>query len=262
MNIKNVHQIELEMLKYFREFCRVNELTFFIDSGTLLGAVRHKGFIPWDDDIDLVMPRKDYEKFKKMAISFECPEYKALFLEEQADYYYPYIKLTDKRTIIKEANQKKIKGLGVFIDIFPIDVLPEKSKERTSYFKKISFLKKITRISAQESSLSKNPFKIFVVKILNKFSTRKLLLKFDSIAASYSGTTSKMCTEAVGSIANIVLPKDIFEKEILLSFENELMPAPIGYAEYLEILYGDYLKLPPENQRINHKLDVKYSEGK
>lgn len=262
MNIKNIHEIELEILKYFRSFCLKNGLTFFMDSGTLLGAVRHKGFIPWDDDIDLVMPRTDYEKLKEIASKFENSKYKALFLENTSDYYYPYIKLVDKRTSIEEENQQGIKELGIFIDIFPIDVLPENVKERNDYFKKISYLKRITRISSQKSSLSKNPFKILVVKIFNIFPTRKLAKKFDEIASSYSKQSSIFCTEAVGSTANRSLSKDIFKTAVFIDFENESMPAPIGYIEYLEKLYGDYMKLPPESNRTNHVLDVKYKEGK
>lgn len=262
MNIEEIHKIELNMLKQFKLFCSENKLTFFVDSGTLLGAVRHGGFIPWDDDVDLTMPRKDYEKLKKLSHKIEDSNYNALFLENCNNYYYPYIKLSAKDTKVVEDNKQTIKELGVFIDIFPIDVLPESITKRNLYFKKISLLKKLFLVSIQKKSLSNNLLKKVVVQVINKIPSRFISSIFDCEASRYSSEKSIFCTEALGSTSNRCLKYSLFEKKIFLPFEGESFPAPIGYIEYLEKLYGDYMRLPPKDQRIDHVLNVKYKEEK
>ena len=119
--LEELHQIETDILTAIDEICRKENIRYYLAGGTLLGAVRHKGFIPWDDDIDIAMPRDDYERFLKVMRKGAHPYYKILALEYKEDYPYTFAKVVDTRTRLQEEIGKDLPEMGVFIDIFPLD---------------------------------------------------------------------------------------------------------------------------------------------
>ena len=119
LNLEEIQKIELDILIYLDKICKENNIKYYLSSGTLLGAIKYKGFIPWDDDIDVVLFRSDYLKLIDV-LGKNDEKYKILSIYNTEDYYYPFAKLVDTRTVLIE-NSKKIKDMGVYIDIFPID---------------------------------------------------------------------------------------------------------------------------------------------
>jgi len=116
-DIEEIQKVDLEILRFFDNVCRENNLTYFLSGGTLLGAIRHKGFIPWDDDVDLVMPRKDFEKLIEILDKSDS-NYKLFIPGCSEDYFYTFGKLVDTRTVLDEFDYCPIKGMGLYIDIF------------------------------------------------------------------------------------------------------------------------------------------------
>ncbi len=144
IEIKEMQKIELEILKSFSKICDEHKLRYFLSNGTLLGAIRHKGFIPWDDDIDVYMPRNDYMTFLQLVGSSLEPHYKLLTPYNSKEYIYTYAKLYDDRTILIEWPDTVRYTIGVYIDIFPVDGLPESIKETKKHFDR---LKKLNRLN-------------------------------------------------------------------------------------------------------------------
>ena len=119
MTLDEVKQVELEILEYVDKICKENNIQYSLAYGTMLGAVRHKGFIPWDDDIDILLKREEYEKLLRILYSKTDEKYQVFSLKDEG-YWYSYAKVTDTRTIIVEKNDRNMKEC-VYIDIFPID---------------------------------------------------------------------------------------------------------------------------------------------
>ena len=145
LSMDEIKSVELEILKYIHNFCIENDIKYFLNYGTLIGAVRHKGFIPWDDDIDICMFRKDYEKFIDL-FSKDDGIYKILSLETDDKYYNNFMKVINSKTKIEDERNYKTYDLGIFVDIFPIDSFDDLKLVEKTYklesFKLLSFSKK------------------------------------------------------------------------------------------------------------------------
>ena len=156
IQFEEMKKIELNILIYFTEVCEENNLRYYLGGGTLLGAVRHKGFIPWDDDIDVMMPRPDFQKLLSLSINNENYN---IIKPGTAGYYYNFAKLVDTRTILEEKGIKRIDGLGVYIDIFPLDGMPETPDARKKRFKELnSIRKRINNTCLLKPKFHRNPF--------------------------------------------------------------------------------------------------------
>ena len=128
--LRKVQLTQLEIAKEFKRICEENNLIYMMESGTLLGAVRHKGFIPWDDDLDMSMPRDDYEKFLSIANEIIDPKYEIVNWREESAYAHPFCKIIKKNTVYKEEKDgAKDSKNGIYIDIFPYDVYPDDLKK-------------------------------------------------------------------------------------------------------------------------------------
>src|SRR5690554_3002324 len=135
INLNKLQEIELEVLEYFNELCITNDLSFSLGYGTLLGAVRHQGFIPWDDDIDVIMPRPDFEKLLEL-LKYErlSPEFSYGFLDN-SNYVYPYLKIYYKNSVVVERKlETKFTQTPIWIDVFPIDGIPKNKIKAKLYF--------------------------------------------------------------------------------------------------------------------------------
>lgn len=262
---------EFEMLKAFVSVCEVLDLRYFIAYGTLLGAVRHKGFIPWDDDIDVTMPREDYDRFVAEAQKL-LPEY--YFIQtHNTDSEYPlmFAKIRDSRTTYVERLYQNINmNHGVYIDIFPLDFYPETffEKRRVEIFRKLV----VARVSLnyclpKPHEGLKDWVRKWVGNAVSVFfhSTEYILDEFTKIVKK---TRRSQVMRVYGDMCGKKLKVCWYEDSVILQFEGLSVSAPKGYQELLECIYGAYMELPPVEQRkachsvIAVDIDVPYSEHK
>lgn len=252
LNIDEIRKIQLDILKKVHSFCVKNNIKYFLGYGTLLGAVRHKGFIPWDDDIDIVMPRKDYEKFIR-EFNKEYKDTKVHAPELEKDYHYLMAKISNETTLLIEDVAYKTK-IGVNIDLFPIDNY--NIKDKLMYKKQIfyGYIKNIKIIKlSKRRNLLKNIL-LVIGKMLTFFiSIKKIQSLMIKNAKKYKDKkTSHCCILITGKTANKPLLCEVFGEQMLCSFEGEKFFIPKYYDTWLKSLYGNYMKLPPEDKRISH----------
>lgn len=258
MTLDEVKQVELDALKYLKKICKKHNLTYFLCGGTLLGAIRHQGFIPWDDDIDVMLPRKDYMRL--LEILEYSSNYDILTPYNDKDYYFFFSKMVDRRTILKENGSPKINKLGVNIDIYPLDGLPLREPEKflndiRNEFSDFFFSKMNLYYTSEKPF--KKIFKVLYylpkyIKLSNiNWFERKM--KILMLMEKYDFDISKIVAYTLPKYGlKEILGKEVFSKTTNVKFEDEYFSAPIGYDKYLSNLYGDYMKLPPESKRKSH----------
>jgi len=253
LSAQELKVLQLSMLKEIDDYCQRNGLSYFLTYGTLIGAIRHSGFIPWDDDIDILMPRPDYEKFIK---TYEAPGSFVMSDAQDHNYQYLFAKVSDRKTILVEDTSKKA-DIGAYIDVFPLDGLPDSEKESINHIKKKAFFIKLFEIKrlkvcssyrAVYKSVLLVIFKLFLLPI----PYRCIVNKIKSIMTKYSYQDSQNVVEMIFAKPDRIVPKTLFSSAIKWKFEDSLMNIPVGYDEYLKSIYGNYMDLPPENQRVTH----------
>lgn len=255
-DIKKLKEIELEIFRHFIEICNENSLRYFVVGGTALGSVRHKGFIPWDDDIDVALPRGDYEKFLSIAQS-SLPE--NMFLQTyitDKNYPNPFAKLRRSDTAFIEKSASRIKmNHGVYIDIFPLD-----GYSRSGIKGKLLGLKeKILKISVGSvfvsGNISKNKFRAIVKRAIARLlpDYRASVRRLDTMYKKIPYEDSEIIVNFCGAWAEKeIMPKAYFGDGIEGEFEGIKVVLPAKTHEYLTALYGDYMTLPPEEERVGH----------
>lgn len=244
----------LNILKEIDAFCTENNLTYYLAYGTLLGAARHEGFIPWDDDIDICMPRPDYEKF---ISSFKRSDTRYQVVSHFKDKSYPYFfaKVHDTNTIL-EIKTTYRNRMGLYVDIFPIDAMPSDKNLQKRYIRKFNFYRNIynirsIRLSSQRSFL-KNIF-LMISRLVTFFIPLSYLpYKIDKISKSYKYAEHNLVSIAATADQRLILDKELFSDGIKLKFEDMNANVPRAYTEILSKNYGDYLKLPPIEKRVSH----------
>lgn len=251
----DIKKIELSILKYIDLQCKKYDLRYYLGYGTLLGAVRHKGFIPWDDDIDIWMPREDYDKFVTIEKLSGSSEFKILSPWDNLDYYYGFAKLVSKDTELHEIGFIPIKDYGVYVDIFPLDNIVGKHRFIHSIAKYV--------IIARVASCNIKPWKNlahrnkailfrFIGIIATLLGFRRTAKLTDKIAKIDERKVAKNVGSFVESIGEYnIFPVECFSSTVLLEFEGHYFYAPKGYHECLTQLYGDYMQLPPEDKRTS-----------
>lgn len=265
IDLNELKAIQIEILNDIDRFCRENSLTYWLAYGTLLGAVRHKGYIPWDDDIDLHMPRPDYERFIA-TYNNQNSTLKVVDHRTDSSYTIPFAKVCHTGTVLKE-DMYSGTPLGVYVDIFPLDGIADANQARKSK-QLYRLLNKKTLLWSGSRPLFDN-IKIMVAKLLLlPVSTRSILRRMheNSLLCNYGtaekvGILCEICSGCVYDYEHDVLDKKIFESSVAMPFEGGEYPAPQGYKEYLRVKYGDYMQLPPEDMRISkHKFSAWWKE--
>lgn len=249
ISLDELRNIQLDLLQRTAEFCEENGIRYFLCGGTLIGAIRHKGFIPWDDDIDIAMPRQDYDRFIK---TFNKSEnyYQVVNLDINPDYAYCFAKVYDNRTIMKELHYPG-DSFGVFIDVFPADGV-----NNVSQIRKIMMLHKFLntkRANYYNRTIVKKIINTFGKLLLLPFSAHQIATWMDNEARRYALGSVPMA----GVIANPLgvgemVDKSVFDSEVYREFEGREYRVPIGYDAWLRSVYGDYMQLPPEEHRVTH----------
>ena len=252
--LDELKSIETEMLKEFIFVCDKLNLKYYVIAGTLLGTVRHKGFIPWDDDIDVAMPRKDYELFLKEGQKYlsENLFIQCIYTEKSAPF--GFTKIRNSNTTFIESSVRKFKiNHGVFIDVFPLDYYPENKKEKVKLERKKSLLKQII---GKKYTIRNRTFmqkiKHFIRNVIFSFIPyRKAVDKLHILYKSFPESNLWINHSGIYGEREI-MPKDWYGEGEKLMFEGIEVTVPTNYTGWLTRVYGDYMQLPPEEKRIAH----------
>lgn len=254
-------QIELSMLDSFKSVCEKNHLRYFLDYGTLIGCIRHKGFIPWDDDIDVSMPREDYDKLKSLFIENELlfgQYYKLSYIGGKYDIKKPYFNLVDIRTITTSLIRKEKYFYPIWIDIFPMDYHP----------------KDLGKLQKEQDTIRRYLHWMRLPLIKQKSVLKSI---FDPFMELLSVTLFKKAEKAIktnakdeGVIANCFIPSvpiietsevsSFFDNYTHGSFEGKDYRIPENYHQRLTRVYGDYMKYPPKEQQIPHFVEAYWKD--
>ena len=250
--VDEVKQIQLRILNYIDSTLRENGIPYWLDCGTLLGSIRHEGYIPWDDDIDLIIMRKDYDRAIDI-LNANSNRYQVLTMDNTKGYFYLFAKVTDTKTHIIEKGLHEINSLGIYVDLFPLDFLPIDNKKYKQHVDKIFALRSLIYYSMMDKQ------KFMKASLANKakfalgnlYGRKRAMQKVDRICRDYSAKGEGYLADIVGADSkNMKIPASVFAETILGEFEGKKYPIPAGYDIYLKTLYGDYMTLPPEEKRV------------
>lgn len=251
IDLDEIKQIELDILDEFASFCDENNLKYSLDGGTLLGAIRHKGFIPWDDDIDVIMPLPDFLRFIEMYSGNQKYEIKY----GKKDGFH-FAKLCDSRTVVRKDFRDESKLYGIWIDIFPMySIDNDDSIALKDINRMLHYEKKYWNYLGYKHII--NPFKRMYHYLVNDFMLSLYLNKIDSIAKKHQyGTTDRIRFIPVLSSKLSYTTEEHFVNQVKMQFEGKYFWGPSDYDTYLQRLYGDYMKLPPKGERITHEVEA------
>ncbi len=257
-NSKSVHPILLEMLAWFHEQCVANNFRYYVIGGTMLGAVRHKGFIPWDDDIDVAMPRKDYTKFiEKYSSEFHSPYMVEYPHETNKDYLYTSSKIYDTRTTLVERKRKNVKR-GIYIDLFPLDGIGDTQEMAIHNYRKIYKLMRLHNMVSCAFRDNRRWYKnlsIVLGRLISPlfFSERKLNYCINHLCAQRDFDNTKYVGNLIGNWGyKEIMPRSYFGSPVIYEFEGIKVYGVEKPHEYLLSLYNDYMKLPPVEKQVSH----------
>lgn len=249
LNLEDKKRVSLEILVEFDAFCKANSICYMLAYGTLLGAVRHKGFIPWDDDIDVWLMRSDYEKLRNL---WNNKRYRFSDCYTMKEYGLTYAKIQDIHTAVVQNGVVFEDGLG--IDLFPLDYLSDNPKVATKEYQ--VFRKKANvmhrKIWAYSTENNIHGLKKWIGDFSRKSGWNNFMAKMiEKQAKNYFSIPTLHCSCVVDMypVAFDYICLD-WLKPIRLQFEGYEFDAPSGYDNILTMLYGDYMKLPPEEKRV------------
>ncbi|MBR5349023.1 MAG: LicD family protein [Lachnospiraceae bacterium] len=267
-DLKELHEVELEMLLQLRRICEKYKLTYYLSGGTFLGAVRHQGFIPWDDDMDIALPREDYRKFVKV-VNKELPEgmeFKCYATDP--DYHHPVARLVNHKVCVINHSFSDDRIEPAWIDIFPLDGMPD--GKIALKLQKIRLLWRRVTIGwanykdVQDTKPNRpwyEKFLMFIGTTLKPgrfMNLTKQYAKLEKTLMRYPASKSRVYMNFNGAYRfnSIMDKKKYYGKGALYTFEGEQFPAPANYDAYLTKIYGDYMKLPPEEKRNTHSTEL------
>ena len=257
--------VQLQLLDCFMDYCKRNRLRCFLTGGTAIGAIRHHGYIPWDDDIDLSMPREDY---RAAAVGFAKahPQFDIYFPGTEG-YPHPFIKIADPTTRLYEYNDHALDNLGINIDIFPLDGAPDAFLLRWLLFLRIYFWRNILNLKTVVDHAQRHPLKRMVLRFGKRlalvFDLEFVVKRMDRLASRVHGKKAKYSGILVWARPNQgVVSTSVFSSETIFEFEGRRYPVPIGYDTWLKATYGDYMTPPSlDKQQTHHGFLAYVKEG-
>ncbi len=259
LSIEEAKKIELDILDFIDSFCKENGINYCINYGTLIGAIRHKGFIPWDDDIDLSMTRENYERFIQL-FSEKQSRYQILSLETDNQYFNNFIKIVDPTTKIIDTRNTKTYDSGIFIDIFPMDTFNDRKVVDICYklesFKLLSFSKH-KNIVYGDSKL-KDLIRTLFWFLLRPVSPRFFANQIEKQIQKYRVEDGKYIAFIPSKLKEKeIFPRDMFDELIEIPFEHLVLPAPKRFDVVLKQFYDNYMTVPPKEKQIySHEFEA------
>lgn len=262
LSIEEIQKILLDIYKSVDEICKRHDWIFFLAGGSALGAVRHRGFIPWDDDLDLIMPREDYEKFAKIAKD-ELPDYLKLTWIERLNHY----RIEDTRYEMElNIAYKQSVNAGeksfVFVDLQPLDGVPKCMALRIFHCAKVMFYRMAYRMCDSKKICIepwRHVWELILIAVLKKLpflfrNEEKLQKKFNKSMQKYSYSNCEYVADFVGKyLFRDIYPKKWWEPGIKADFEDVQVRIPSEYDRYLTRIYGNYMMIPNEKEQITHR---------
>lgn len=262
IELEELKKLQVECLQFIHDFCKKNNIRYSVSGGTLLGAVRHKGYIPWDDDIDIMLPRPDYEKFCSAFNADNNSQFKVFCSYNDPQWFLPFAKVVNTKTFMKEWYDKPVDNMGVYVDVFPIDGLPNDEIKREKYWSFIARRKTISTCVYQKNYEKEKGVKKILRRILyNLFSFKKQNFyanKLHKMGMKNPFENSFYVANSLyGYHKKETMPGNLFDKFVEVKFEGKEFMAVSDWNTYLTNLFGDYMKLPPVEQQVsNHHYEV------
>lgn len=256
MTLRELQRFSLDILKDVDQFCRDNSIQYYLGYGTLLGAVRHKGFIPWDDDIDILMKREDYDRF---IASYSSRKYRLVDISNTKDCYVAFARVCDTECTTSVTTipwHGRDFNSGVWIDIFPLDYVPENQDNFRGLYRSLILL---DRMKMKTRRLLTSPLRRKLHSRLSKIDPADISRGMDTVL--------RLSAKAEGThISQLACPEneyeyfdaDIFDRTTELPFEDMTAMVPAEYDKILTMMYGDYMQLPPEKDQKPKQTYVKF----
>ena len=252
IDIKELREIQLGILDKIHAFCMERGIRYSLGGGTLLGAVRHKGYIPWDDDVDIMLPRPDYNRFLK-EFDGQYPHLRIQNAFTDPEYILPFSKVIDDRTMLEErVSEKEIRKSGVFIDVFPVDGLPPENELDRFCKRWISVRRPMIYTSKAKDNVVRFPFLRFVLRLF--INHLHAVAKAERFVSSIDFDTAVFAGAISGRYGHKEhMEAETFRKYSDILFENRTYCCISAYDSYLTKHYGDYMQLPPADKQVrNH----------
>lgn len=258
-------EIMLELLNAIDFLCQKNNIRYYLCGGTLLGAIRHKGFIPWDDDIDILLFRNDFEKLRDILKKQTEFENFSLLDNTVEGYVYPFLKFVDNRTIARQRDL--IVKHGIWVDIFPYDAVPSTTIKRYWFLKtcqinRAILLSSVTDFSGIEKFSKKGFAKMILFVVGHIVGVEKMVQITEKHMKKYNGGQSKYvcCNFSPYVMREYIEYVKVFENT-KVDFEGRKYDSFKNWDEYLSKLYGDYMKIPPKNKQRTHNITAKWGKN-
>ncbi|MEW4354707.1 LicD family protein [Streptococcus pneumoniae] len=268
--VKEIQELEFEILKYLKEVCEKNNLRYYLAYGTLIGAVRHKDIIPWDDDIDVMLPREDYKKLVQILTENPHPYYKIISVDTNSKFQVPLPKLVDTRTIlIQDYDIVETVPLGLYVDLFLIDGGGDNFEESLLHYNEAFNLYKKwkkSRLKLFPTGFSKvhgflRWVKNIYFKVRGSCHYMKMLEEHNSKYSFYHSKYVATLETGTSDANKCIWKYEDFGEGVLLELRGEVFNVPNNYAKILESEYGNYMELPPEEKRqSHHSYHLKWNE--
>lgn len=254
-DVNEMRKIQMDILLFVHQFCIDNHIQYSLAWGTMLGAIRHKGYIPWDDDIDIMMTRPEYDRFCKLFHD-DRSIYKLYDVHTDKKWIYPFAKISDERTIRVEKNA--LDEIGLNIDVFPIDYYADSYEDAMKALKRMKFWKKIYVAKILRSytgmSLLKNIIYHLYKIPCSLIPLKYVLKKFDEISCVTAKNKTAYCGFLVEADGTTILKSKLFDNFTDYQFENYVFKGIEDYDYYLKATYGDDMTPPPMGQREVHEV--------
>lgn len=264
LTLDELKQVQLGIVVAIDAFCREHGINYSLAYGTLIGAIRHQGFIPWDDDIDICLLRPDYDRLIQTFPKIYQGRFKLYAFERDQQYARAYARACDDTTVEIIHENVRFPSMGVGIDIFPIDKVPDDDAEwqhynRKRYLTVRTYMKKAYLHWEPSHTFVRNIAAMVLKCLLKPVSFGYLTKRIIANATKYETSNTHFVFEAAqGLVSQKHIPADDFRNFIEVNFEGHKLKAMAGYDNYLRLLYGDYMQLPPEEKRVSHHHSTAY----